>query len=80
VVSQLIAIGGAPKLAALRLRPRAPNRRPAYSRNAVTELARSALGRRLRSLDIGIPELDKLPPRRPLQFGDGAYGGACRYL
>ena len=81
-VRQLAALDTLPNLTELRLRPRGrgQQRKPTYSRPAATELAKSALGKKLLSLDVGIPELDKLPPLRPPQFGDGEYDGPARYL
>jgi uncharacterized protein (TIGR02996 family) len=68
-----------PNLVSLRLAP--PTRSTAaYTPEGAAELARSPLGKRLKSLYTGVSELDRLPPLPDITVGVGDYAGPCRLL
>jgi uncharacterized protein (TIGR02996 family) len=68
-----------PGLVSITLAP--PSRSTAaFTPEGAAELARSPLGKRLKSFHSGIAELDRLPRPAPIDFGDGDYTGPARFL
>ena len=65
-----------PNLTAVTLR----GERAVFTPTAAAEFARSPVGKRLKSLDTGIAELDRLAPAPSVDIGGGEYSGPFRFL